>query len=372
MAVNARTYQILYIVRQRAQNDKKTTFDDFANFIAERRLSAPGAYSRAYINPGNMASNVHRMTTGDGLLTIDTVYRTYQLTALGSQMADLLVDIDACSDHFIENYKMLVCGGVLQQRRRLGWMGGVCTREVAANANISLDSARRGLTDLEESARSTGDKVHLTFQDRNYYYSLLKPAPVPEVDDAPIAVDEDPVKGTPVIDDDGSDPAALAEGNVVAAEDDEEDPIKAALAEINEDDSVPILPHTRWQPDDPDLSLEGIIDDDIIDDFDGKGDEADPGDSKRECGADNCADCLGDESCNCGDCDEDDHDDCGAPSDYRWESVSPEVREGLIIQAKAAGVTLDDFFNILGCVHQQKIREALFADVALIDPPDRD
>ena len=155
MAVNARTFQILYIVRQRAVADQTTSSGEISEFIADRRKSAPESYGKAYIAPSALTQMLQRMTTVEHLLTVDD--GVYEFTPQGSQMADLLVDVDACSDLFIDSYKEAVCLAVLQQRQRLG-QPPANPREVAAIANISLDSARRGLTALAEHDKIVEDR----------------------------------------------------------------------------------------------------------------------------------------------------------------------------------------------------------------------
>ena len=382
MAVNARTFQILYIVRARASEDKPTRLDDFAEFIADRRKSAPDIYSRAYIAPSAMVPILQRMTTGDNLLTLDPVSHSYEFTPRGSQMADLLIDLDACSEQFIDNYKEKVCQAVLQQRQRLG-QGAATAREVAAIANISLDSARRGLESLGDQglAEYTGD--------RTLVYSLPKVPEVVKVDKEVARIIDSIEAGARLDaaldniiedDDDNEDEAPLSLPDLIVrqkakaakaaddvrlagieaaarliaeTEDDPDyDPIRAALAEIDENETAifglgknhkilkPLQDEAPPINDDDDglpLSFDAVL----------------PTEDEEE------------EVCEKN----------VESGPYAWESVSEKIREGLIIQAKAAGLTLDNFFDLLGYTNQQRIREALFAGAELqpicTEPPDQ-
>ena len=92
MAINARTFQILYIIRERAVADLATTAKHVSAFIMARRKDAPAIYSRSYIAPGAVQQILNRMTTGEGLLTLED--NEYLFTAKGSLMADLLAELE--------------------------------------------------------------------------------------------------------------------------------------------------------------------------------------------------------------------------------------------------------------------------------------
>ena len=104
MAINARTFQLLYITRQRALKDLPTKVKDMSTFINKRRKANPSMYEKAYLAPASIRDMVQRMTTGEGLLTIADE-GNLELTVRGSQMADLLSEIDACSTFFHADWK---------------------------------------------------------------------------------------------------------------------------------------------------------------------------------------------------------------------------------------------------------------------------
>ena len=171
MSVSARTFQLLYIVRQRALKDLHTTLPDFSAFIAERRAEAPQTYDRAYISPSSLQEILDRMCSPMENLLAHSQGQ-FSLDFMGSQMADLLDGIDGCSSIFIDGYKEQVVKAVLEQRLRLG-MPPANQRDIAATANISLDSARRGLQTLVDSGVITEST-----KGRNQTYALITTAAV--------------------------------------------------------------------------------------------------------------------------------------------------------------------------------------------------
>jgi len=341
MSVSARTFQLLYIIRQRALDDQPTKLGDFSDFIAARRKDAPDIYYRAYIAPSALVPLLQRMTTEERVLTLDLSTREYEFTPMGSQMADLLVNLDACSSHFIDNYKEEICLAVLQQRQRLG-QGAVSPREVSSISNISLDSARRGLEALAAEGKIVEDR-----SSRTPVYSLPAP-PVVEVEDD-VEPEELPVAKPPVSEEEiekaarkGLDiAAALAEideddptwacgvGPTPKVEDDE-DILPLPLGKILQDDGPDVeenSPHFtqdpfKFTPPPPPTAEELEEDDDM-----------DPQWEAEE-------------------------------NPYNWNSVPAETREGLILRAKSAGVSLTDFFDILNALHEEKVRAALFEGMA--------
>jgi hypothetical protein len=326
MAVNARTFQILYIIRQRALNDLGTTMDNIGEFLANRRKDAPDIYHRAYIAPSALVPLLDRMTTGEGLLNVDPTTREYTLTPMASQMADLLDGTDACAASFIDFYKEALCLAVLKQRQRLG-QPPANPREVAAIANISLDSARRGLSTLAEH-----DKIVEDRDQRTPTYAM------PE----------------PIVLNKGVDPEAatcIPQGR-------QDDSLADLLAGIDEDDnewatSGPTSPAAaaNIEPEDL-LSLGKILgdDEDVPADFSRPttGSQPSPFDFfpprveviRRLV--------------------EDDEDDNVAADPYDWNSVPPATKEAFTTQAKAAGMSLGEFIRKLVQFHEEQIREALF------------
>jgi len=347
MATNARTFEILYIVRKRALLDSPTKFDDIMSFIANRRKTAPDIYGKAYIAPSALVPLLQRMTTGENLLTL-TEDGEYEFTARGSQMADLLDGLDACSIHFMDGYKSKVCLAVLQQRIRLG-QGPATPREVAAISNISLDSARRGLGVLVEVGEATEDRTA-----RTPFYFIEN-------------VEENAKPSKPGL----SVTTALAQSGLVAAEQDqlwaqaqeEEEEEKeeevtntvtdeeieaaarrglaAALAEIDEDDdgwatSVPAtlvaVPDDAEDGDLLPLPLGQILGDDGPDE-------------EKASSAPTLSELVGAVI--------DKVDPTG------WNSVSPKVRALCTMQAQACGLSLNEFLDTILKANQNRMRVAL-------------
>ena len=253
MTVNARTFQILYIVRARALMNQMTALEDFTNFIASERKTAPGIYRRAYIAPSAMVPLLHRMTTKDNLLTLSN-YEEYEFTPQGSQIADLLTGIDGCSSWFIDNYKEIVCQAMLQQRQRLG-LGATHAREIAAVANISLDSARRGLSKLVE--KGIVEEITSASGTREYIIVDVPTASKVETKDDVVAIGADVESQEAVVDS-----KLLADVEAAACiplndDDSEYDPVREirealakiqeALAKIDESETTPVQKlHVFW------------------------------------------------------------------------------------------------------------------------------
>jgi len=338
MAVNARTFQVLYILRQRALEDLRTYQSDFTDFIAQRRASAPEVYEKAYIAPSALTLILQRMTTTDGLFTFSST-DGYEFTVRGSQMADLMLHLDGCSSWFVDNYKQAVCHAVLQQRSRLG-QGPAQPNDVAAIANISRDSAHRGLTACAEAGEATEHR-----NGRMTTYELLC---------APADVDTGQLGATKF--------ASL--DNEVEALDQQADPdsIASVLADIDNDDNWPIseAPPFDVPPDDYDdlpVRLGKVLQDDGPDEEQ----EARTLYRKRH---------------NLGvDVDNPDGEDLSrlgfwynkklepvpaSTNNYDWNAVPETIRTGLIVRAMAAGLTLTQFLDILNLTHERKVREALF------------
>ena len=334
-----------------------------------------------------MVSIIHRMTTKDCLLTL-TPNDEYEFTPRGSQMADLLTDLDACSVQFIENYKELVCMAVLQQRQRLGYVAAT-PHEVANIANISFDSARRGMDALAVSGVVTINHIPTPGLDLDATINMTSPA----TPTAPLAA---AATATPkgldaaidnLIYENGEDApesfekAEAADDEILASIETAArisctpfgghyDPIAEALAEIDESEAVPI-PKGSNDDDDLPLNLKSVLrgmdgdaaNDDhqlsfssipFAEDDEGIEDEEGIGDGEGERIED-------EEGIETEDEDEDDvRENIDDP--FAWSNVSDLIRERLIIQAKAAGLSLDLFFDVLSQMHQERIREALFSE----------
>ena len=337
MAINARTFQILYIIRERAVADLATTAKHVSAFIMARRKDAPAIYSRSYIAPGAVQQILNRMTTGEGLLTLED--NEYLFTAKGSLMADLLAELDACSDRFIDNYKELVSLAVLQQRQRLA-QGAANPREVATIANISLDSARRGLSDLAAKDTVIEDRTHRT----PTYKLPVVAVPVGPSDPAVVAANA-AAFGAPNVSGIGKGTDAFSDPSGIA----KADPIADALAGIDEDEGWAATGDAPPdQPDDEDLlplALGKILQDDKADapmaafttDPDALGlSVPEPTFASVEPEVEKVTD------------------------PYDWDSVTTEVRASHIASARACGMTLSGYFGALNHRHEEKIRLALF------------
>ena len=310
MSVSARTYQMLYILRQRTLDDLPTQQDDFAAFIAERRKDTPGVYDKAYISPSAIEDLLHRMALMENLITGDG---TYQLTALGSQMADLLVDVDACSTYFIDNYKEVVVRAVLAQRARLG-QPPANQREIAAIANISLDSVRRGIQSLSDDGSLVEHHGKVITYALAHAPAVASPAAATTADipDASLAVD----------------------------------PLKAALAAIDDDNIIITEPFTDEGPDPEDkpYPVGQILGRDrwVVKIEDEDEDYAERN-SKRAPDQDLLRD-LGLEDTKV----------------WEWEHVPTAIRDGHMLLAESLGMTLTDYFAALLRMNKAKVRDVLF------------
>jgi len=314
MSVSARTFQLLYIVRQRALKDLPTTVHDFSAFISERRAEAPLAYDRAYIAPSAIQDILDRMCSPMENLLVHNNGQ-FEFEFMGSQMADLLDDIDACSSAFIDGYKEQVVKAVLEQRARLN-QPRANQRDIAACANISLDSARRGLQTLMDAGLvieyATG---------RTQTYELAKP---------PAVVVQAPVQPTSIRD-------ALA-----GISDDPAKPviIPEALRSLNEEDLLP------GQPDDAPVPLGTVLQD--------GGPDVDIPMAKDD----------SDEASPVAEGQEDLHDleDEIPPQTsrrYDWQRVPDFIQADLIVQAKACDMSLADYLNYLVQTASLRFRKSL-------------
>jgi hypothetical protein len=365
MAVNARTFQILYIVRQRALTDLPTTMDDILSFIACRRRDAPDIYHRAYIAPSALVPLLHRMTTGEGLLMVEPTTSEYQLSTRGSQMADLLDGTDACGNSFLEFYKEEVCLAVLKQRQRLN-QPPANPREIAALANISLDSARRGLTALVENLQIVEDRTMRTPTYMRPDFRASAP-PVAPVDPPPdfVTDGQDGDVTTPG----GLELRVVTEADIEKAAriplDDEVD-ISDVLADIDEDDdewaTAGPPPKELVDPEDLlSLPLGRILgEEDVEETVEKTEPSSDPFDftpPKVE------ADSEPEEA--------DEDDDGAIEADeygpYDWTGVTLDNRDQLVAQAQACGLSLNHFLEILNRQHKDKVQRALLNAVILTD-----
>lgn len=304
MSVSARTFQILYVIRRLLSLDQRTTQADISDFIAERRKSGPHTYDRAYISPSALSDALNRMTTTEGLLTTEN--QEYGFTPIGSHMADLLDGLDACSNDFIDHYKERVCLAVLEQRARLG-QPPATARDVAISANISMDSARRGLEALaastvilEITAGRTSSYIH-TVPERALASKIQSLDPIEELE---------------------------ANEEVEATQ---EDPIREVLAEIDETDWAPQVTVEDRDEDDLPLRLGQILGDPGADEMPLPPFEKTPVVVEAEVPQE------GDE----------------------WAGVSKELQQAFINRAKACGMTLSLFLGTVNHVQEGKIREVL-------------
>ena len=290
MSVSARTFQMLYILRQRSLKDLPTRGPDFAAFIAERRATSPQTYDKAYIGPAAIIDLLQRMTVENLVASTEGEY-TFEF--MGSQMADLLDGFDACSSKFIEKYKEQVVRAVLEQRVRLNQSPAI-QRDVASVANISLDSARRGLETLINQGVVTETK-----NGRTATYTLVVPPVNTTTTITPIPVND----------------------------------IRAALAGLDEGD---ILPGQTPVAEDPDsdneecpVPLSAVLQDEGPD-----MEEVPPVETPEP-------------------------EVTEVWNPWGWASVSEEVQQGHIACAKAAGVSLEGYFQTLLTKHQLSVRVAL-------------
>jgi len=321
MAVNARTFQILYIIHTRDLVDQSTAYDDFASFIAERRKSAPDTYSRAYISPSALVPLLDRMLVGQ-LITHDLISREYSLTPRGSQMADLLDFEDACTNYFIDNYKKLICLAVIRQRQQLG-LGPISSRDAAAIANISRDSARRGMIALAADAFAIESRSDSTPE-----YSLPTPETSPATLTPPVTPEEDGAVNTP------------ADSNL--------DIINAVLSEIDESNGIPM---DFEDDEDPLISLNKILQGDDDDDDQPRFNLPTPTIEDEDPVTDVEEPLMTEEE------------PVVEESIYVWGNVDKAVQDDMVSQAKALGMTLENYIYLVVWNHQKKMREALFGEL---------
>ena len=149
MSVSARTYQVLDVMRQLLTTRDVVVVPDISSHIVDLRKGPDAAkYSKAYISPQALDSLVARMCHVDRLIT--QVPGGYQLSAMGSQIADLMKNLDGCSQLFQDGYKEMLVGAALMRREAVG-QGPADARQIAAITYLSLDSVRRGLSSLLEA-----------------------------------------------------------------------------------------------------------------------------------------------------------------------------------------------------------------------------
>lgn len=300
MSVSARTFQILYVIRRLLLIDQGTSQANISEFIAERRKSAPHLYDRAYISPSALSEALDRMTTTEGLLQYDTSNSNYSFTPTGSHMADLIDQLDACSNNFLDYYKERVCLAVLEMRSRLG-LPPASPRDVAACAYISLDSARRGLERLhlngEAILRQVGRSSTYTLPD-----SASTKMVEPDVEDVPQPEVEETVKL---------------------------DPIMEILADLDETEWAP-EPKEEEEDEPFQHFLKGILNEEDK--------EPPPVFTKSSVASDEPE---------------------ARPESNEWASVPQELQQAFIHRAKACGMGLTLFLETVNHVQKGKIREAL-------------
>lgn len=343
MAINARTFQLLYITRQRALKDLPTKVKDMSTFINKRRKANPSMYEKAYLAPASIRDMVQRMTTGEGLLTIADE-GNLELTVRGSQMADLLSEIDACSTFFHADWKKHICKAVLKQRFRLG-QGPITPREAAVIANISLDSARRGLAAVAQEGEAVEDRAgrtplyELLFGEETGGEPGVLPTPVAEA----AKEFQNPCLEIPL--------GPMSMNELPHPEDEAYDPVRDALSSINEDEDI--LPgETDLQPQLPDemekLPLGLILGDDKEDDEDTR-----LLDETRLRTRLFMSDALPEDNT------EGTEEDEASPVNKGWDSVSHKVKAALLEQASACGMTPDEFFRTLAEANARRMSVAL-------------
>lgn len=345
MSVSARTFQLLYIIRQRALQDQSTRLTDFSEFIADRRKTAPALYGNAYISPSALTDLLSRMTIENLVTATDG---EYQLEHMGSQMADLLTGLDACTTGFIENYKEAVVKAALEQRVRLG-QGPATQRDLAATTNISIDSTRRGL----ESLVASGVVIENT-SGRNQTYTLATPPmatpPAPAITDTQeVVIAEVKANIAQSLDLDLGDIDAVRtlDPDLKAALDNIDAPVP--LGAVLQDDGPDVEPAVvitqeqapTWVPGDPTTAqpvLEGIQA------TVNEGETWQP-ESEEQCPG------------NCPACDE----DCGEDGEelYYWNEVPAVVRDALYIQSQAVGMDLGQYLLTLAEQAENRLRRAV-------------
>jgi len=345
MAVNARTFQVLSIIRERALADLTTTQEDISESIANHRKISPGNYNRAYISPSALVSILDRMVGPDDLLSHGEE-NDYWLTPMGSQMADLLVNIDGCSNLFIDNYKKMVCYAALQQHSRLG-LGPATPSDIANATGLSGDSVRRGLSDLVQDNQVEEDR-----SGRPNLYTLPSGADdgsTPEKAQVSEEDIEDAARkgynlGKKVDDDPTTNIIAETLAEIAAGEDECWVPTKDAPLLAH--DPLDHLPRTLSQlleSNPPTNAYESFWDPKPFATVEQPAEETEFEkhlDIAEETEFDTFPTRIGE----------------------AWFEVPFETRESLYAQATASGMTLPDFLDTLVHSHETKIREVLFGD----------
>lgn len=384
MAINGRTFQILYILRELAQQTGDLTLghgdwdgascSDISDFIARRRNMAPNIYDKAYISPSALETMVGRMASREGLLECHGL--TYTATVKGSAMADLLTDIDACSTRFLDNYKPEVCIAALRQSVRLGNTDGLDARQVSAVSGISLDSARRGLAALVEQGLVTehpdGRSSTYTVTD-----SPAESDDTDEDDEALVAAAQkgldlakaplpDWASAKPVVtfDDDETDrivDSVLNSGKTVL------DAGAAGTLVTNPDDPSTSMVNLSGSPNLTLVTEQLVVDDaealgwdpsnDLPEQVAGDPDALYHDYSSIPAELDNELAAL-DRERDCSS--EDDAVKAGNPFEEEWASVREEVMEAVIQQARVSGLSLDEFLAYTVQTNQDRIQRALF------------
>lgn len=171
MTMNARTYQVLSVVRKLAQEDVPVSQERIAAYIADLRKSAPSLYDRAYISPSGLKNLLFRLRSPERLLKLNG-NGGLDFTPKGSQIADLFHDVDTCTSNFQEFYKREVVLAALRQRQRLD-MGFVSAGTLAEITGMSAQSVREGLALLEFE-----DLLEKDESDRAVRYELKGSTPV--------------------------------------------------------------------------------------------------------------------------------------------------------------------------------------------------
>ena len=345
MSVSARTFQLLYIIRQRALQDQSTRLTDFSEFIADRRKTAPALYGNAYISPSALTDLLGRMAIENLVTATDG---EYQLEHMGSQMADLLTDLDACTTGFIENYKEAVVKAALEQRARLG-QGPATQRDLAAITNISVDSTRRAL----ETLVASGVVIENT-SGRNQTYTLTTPpmvtTPAPAITDTQEVVIAD-VKANIAqsldLDLGDIDAVRTLDPDLKAALDNIDAPVP--LGAVLQDDGPDVEPAvvTQTQTEAPQWVTSTMIQaqaQQVLDDIQQASAEG-SWQSEEQCPG------------NCPACDE----DCGEDGEepYDWNEVPVVVRDALYIQSQAVGMDLGQYLLTLAEQAENRLRHAV-------------
>ena len=345
MSVSARTFQLLYIIRQRALQDQSTRLTDFSEFIADRRKTAPALYGNAYISPSALTDLLGRMAIENLVTATDG---EYQLEHMGSQMADLLTDLDACTTGFIENYKEAVVKAALEQRARLG-QGPATQLDLAAITNISVDSTRRAL----ETLVASGVVIENT-SGRNQTYTLTTPpmvtTPAPAITDTQEVVIAD-VKANIAqsldLDLGDIDAVRTLDPDLKAALDNIDAPVP--LGAVLQDDGPDVEPAvvTQTQTEAPQWVTSTMIQaqaQQVLDDIQQASAEG-SWQSEEQCPG------------NCPACDE----DCGEDGEepYDWNEVPVVVRDALYIQSQAVGMDLGQYLLTLAEQAENRLRHAV-------------